>query len=88
MSSVTAILSKLSVDNAVLLKVKCKRDIRLQVALYTNPMSKRAVEHNMCLAEIVTDLVDAISFGGRLIHATASNLPQMNRAVSLLLSGV
>ena len=47
MSSVTAILSKLSVDNAVLLKAKRERDIGVQVALHMNPMSKRAVEHNM-----------------------------------------
>ena len=42
MGSITAILSKLSVDNTVLLKAKRERDIGVQVALYTNPMSKRA----------------------------------------------
>ena len=60
----------------------------MQVELYANPMSKRAVELNMRLAGIVTDLVDAISFGGHVIHATASSLPQMNRAVSLVLTAV
>ena len=55
----------------------------MQVELYAKPMSKRAVELNMRLAGIVTDLVDAISFGGQVIHATASNLHQMNCAVSL-----
>ena len=44
----------LSVDNDVLLKAKRRRDIGVQVALYTNPMSKCAVEHNMRLANIVT----------------------------------
>ena len=65
MGSITAILSKFSVDNTVLLKAKRERDIRVQVALYTNPMSKRAIEHNMRLADIVTDLVEAISFGAK-----------------------
>ena len=69
-------------------RAKRNRDIAVQVALYTNPMSKHAVEHNIHLADIVTDLVDAISFGGQVIHATASNLPQMNKAVVLLLSAV
>ena len=39
----------------------------------------------MRLADIVTDLVDAIFFGGQVIQATASNLPQMNKAVALVL---
>ena len=60
MGSVSAILAKLSVDKSMLLKSKRERDIAGQVALYTNPMSKRAVEHNMRLANIVTDLLDAI----------------------------
>ena len=65
MSSVTAILSKLSVDNGVFLRAKHERDIGVQVTLYTNLISKRAIEQNIRLANIVTDLVDAISFGGR-----------------------
>ena len=81
MGSLSAILSKLSVDNFVLLKSKRERDIAVQVALYTNTMSKGAVEHNMRLADIVTDLVDTLSFGGKVIHAKANNLPQMNKAV-------
>ena len=39
MGSLSAILSKLSVANSVLLKSKRERDIAVQVALYTNPMS-------------------------------------------------
>ena len=58
LSSVTAISSKLSVDNVVLLKAERERDIGVQGTLYTNPMSKRAIEHNMPLADIVADLVD------------------------------
>ena len=51
-------------------------------------MSKRAIEHNMPLTDILADLVDAVSFGGHAINATASNLPQVNRAVSLVSSGI
>ena len=71
----------------MLLRAKRKWDIGMQVALYTNRMSKCAVEHNMRLADIVTDLVNAISSGGQVIHATASNLPQMKKTVALVLSG-
>ena len=70
------------------MKAKRERDIGIQDALYSNPMSKRTIEHNMRLADIVADLVDAVSFGGAIINATVHNLPQVNRAISLMLSGI
>ena len=62
MGSLGAILSKLSVDNTVLLRAKRERNIAVQVGLYTNPMSKRAVEHNLRLQDLITDLVDSLTF--------------------------
>ena len=75
-------------DNVVLMKAKRERDIGIQVALYSNPMSKRAIEHIMGLADIVADLVDAVSLGGAIINTTVHNLPQVNHAISLMLSGI
>ena len=49
-------------------------------------MSKRAIEHKMSLADIVADLVDAVSFGGAIINATVHILPQVYRSISLMLS--
>ena len=72
-NSVTTILEKLSLDNVVLLKAKMERDIGIQVTLYSNPMSKRAIEHDMRLSDIVADLVDAVIFGGAIINATVHN---------------
>jgi hypothetical protein len=49
MGALGVILSKLSVDNSLLFKAKRERDISVQIGLYSNPMSKRAIEHNMRL---------------------------------------
>ena len=88
MGSVAVILSQLSTDNHLLKKAKRERDISTEVALYSNPMSKRAVEHNMRLADVLTDLVASLSFGGHVLQASSTNYVQVNGAISLVLSAV
>ena len=51
-------------------------------------MSKRAIEHNMRLADVLTDLVASLSFGGQVLQATSTNHVQVNGAISLVLSAV
>jgi hypothetical protein len=52
------------------LQAKREQDIGVQVSLYSNPISKRAVEHNMGLQDIITDLVEAITFNGQVVQAS------------------
>ena len=80
-----AVLGKLAMDNSLLLKTKRERDIGVQVALFSNPMSKRAKEYNMRPQDIMSDLVDSISYTGQVGLATPNNIPQVNRAFSLVL---
>ena len=70
MGSLGVILSKLSVDNSLLFKAKSERDISVQIGLYSNPMSKRAIEHNMRLGDVITDMVASLTFGGQVLQAT------------------
>ena len=88
LGSLGVIISKLRTDNCLLKKAKRERDIGAEVALYSNPMSKRAVEHNMRLADVLTDLVASLSFGGHVLQATSSNHVQFNGVISLVLSTV
>jgi hypothetical protein len=79
-------ISQLSVDNSLLKKAKRERDIDVQMALYSNPMSKRAIEHDMRLADVVTDMVDSLSYCGQVLQATPLNCVQVNTAIGLVLS--
>ena len=88
MGSVAVILGQLSKDNHLLKKAKRERDITTEVALYTNPMSKRAVEHNMRMSDVLSDLVASLSCGGQVLMASSTNMVQVNGAISLVLSAV
>ena len=58
----------------------------LMVGLYDTPMSKRALEHNMRLMDVLSDLVDVVSINGPALQASVDNLPQINQAIDLVLS--
>ena len=81
MSSMGIFISQLSVDNSLLKKAKRERDIDVQMALYSNPMSKRAIEQ-----DVVTDMVDSLSYCGQVLQATPLNCVQVNTAIGLVLS--
>ena len=53
-----------------------------EVALYSNPMSKRAVEHNMRMSDVLTNLEASLSCGGQVLLASSTNM-QTVRSISL-----
>jgi hypothetical protein len=65
-----------------------ERDKSAEVPLYSNPMSKRAIEHNMRLSDTLSELVSALSFGGTVLQASSTNHDQVNAAITLVLSAV
>jgi hypothetical protein len=83
-----SIMGKLALDNATLLKSKRERDIDVEVALYSNPMSKRSVEHDMPLSDYVESMVSAIVFNNVVVQATPSKCAEINAIFSLLLSNI
>ena len=42
----------------------------------------------MRLADVLTDLVASLSFGGQVLQASTTNMVQVNGAISLVLSAV
>ena len=88
MGTLRTVLNKLNMDNSLLLKAKRERDISEQVTLYSNPISKRVVEHNMRMQDHLMDSVHCVTFGVQVLVATPNNLPQVNLAFSLVLSPI
>ena len=88
MGTLRTVLNKLNMDNSLLLKAKRERDISEQVTLYSNPISKRVVEHSMRMQDHLMDLVYCVTFGVQVLVATPNNLPQVNLAFSLVLSPI
>ena len=61
---------KMSGDNALPLEAKRECDIQAQVTLHENPMSKRAVEHNLGLMDPLNDLNSFVSINNQPVVAT------------------
>jgi hypothetical protein len=77
-------LTKLAMDNQVLFQAKQEREVAAIVAQFSNPMSKRSVEHNMRLGHTVEELVTAITPHSQLIIAHAGNLDQVNSVLQIV----
>ena len=86
--SLTGMVSKLAIDHNKLLKSKRERDIDVEVGLFPNPMSKRAVEHDLRMSDSVESIVQALVFNNTIIQATPHNFVQINHCISLVLSSV
>ena len=54
----------------------------------TNPMSKRAVDHDLRLLDCVSNIKKVMMAGPNILVATANNLETVNRALVLVLSAV
>jgi hypothetical protein len=56
-SSLASVFSRMALEHSTLLKSKRERDIDVEVFLYSNTMSKPAVEHNMRLSDSVENIM-------------------------------
>jgi hypothetical protein len=80
MDALASIVGEMALDHANLLKTKRERDIDVEVGLYSNPMSKRSVEHDMRLSYSVESIVSAWgtsltnSLGGSVVSTLPSQL--------------
>jgi hypothetical protein len=81
---VQSALTKLAMENQVLFQAKQEREVAAIVGQFSNPMSKRSVEHNMRLGHTVEELVTAITPGAQLIIAHAGNLDQVNSVLQIV----
>ena len=63
-------------------------EIDKQVKLLTNPMSKRAVDHDLRLLDCVANIKRVLMVGSSVMVATVSNLDNVNRSLGLVLSAI
>jgi hypothetical protein len=86
--ALASIVGKMAIEHATLLKSKRERDIDVEVGLYSNPMSKRSVEHDMRLSDSVESIVSAMVHGNTVVQATPHNYAEINQIFDLILSSV
>ena len=72
--SVASVVSRMALEHSTLLKSKRERDIDVEVSIYANPMSKRAVEHDMRLSDSVENIVQSLVYGNTIIKATPTTV--------------
>jgi hypothetical protein len=83
-----SIVGKMALEHATLLKSKRESDIDIEVGLYSNPLSKRSVEHDMRLSDIVENIVRAMVYGNTVVQATPTNCDQIDQIFALIMSSV
>ena len=82
------ILSHFGREQVLLTKARREAEITSTVAGFGNPMSKRSVEFTMRLDDSLDDISAAFSVDGAVLQADATNLPQVNNAIQLVLQAV
>ena len=82
------ILSHFGREQVLLTKARREAKITSTVAGFSNPMSKRSVEFTMRLDDSLDDISTVFSVEGAVLQADASNLPQVNSAIQLVMQSV
>jgi hypothetical protein len=88
MDGVFGILRQMAGEHRLLMVSKRERDIEFKLKDITNPMSKRAVEHDLRLLECTTNIKKCFTIGGSILVANTHNLELVNRAIKLVFSSV
>ena len=86
--AVLAVMQVLATEHRELMVSSKEAEIDKQVKLVTNPMSKRAVDHDLRLLECVSNVKKVLMKGANILVVTHSNLDAVNRALVLVLSGI
>ena len=88
MDGMFAIMRQIAGEHRVLMVNKRERDIEAKLKDVTNPMSRRAIEHNLRLLECVTNIKKCLTINGNVLVASTFNLEMVNRAIVLVISSV
>ena len=87
-SQLSAVVQQLVTDHSNLLSSKKELDIQRQVSMFTNPMSKRAVEGLLRMDDAVDRICKILTVGGAVVIATATNFTHVNTIIKLVLGGL
>jgi hypothetical protein len=88
MDGMFAIMRQIAGEHRVLMVNKRERDIEAKLKDVTNPMSRRAIEHNLRLLECVTNIKKCLTINGNVLVVSTFNLEMVNRAIVLVISSV
>ena len=87
-SQLSAVVQQLVTDHSQLLSAKKESEIQRQVGMFSNPLSKRAVEGLLRMADAVDRVCKILTVGGSVVIATATNFAHINTLIQLVLGGL
>ena len=79
-------LKNLTEQAAVLTHAKREQDVATKVGTHTNPMSKRAIEHDLRLLDCLEDIRTYLMVDGSPVVATPYNSELVSQAIVLVLA--
>jgi hypothetical protein len=79
-------LKNLTEQAAVLTHAKREQDVATKVGTHTNPMSKRAIEHDLRLLDCLEDIRTYLIVDGSPVVVTPYNSDQVSQAIVLVLA--
>jgi hypothetical protein len=86
MGMMSLALRNLTEQSAVLLHAKREVDVQAKVGAHSNPMSKHAVEHDLCLLDCIEDLQNFLMVNGVALVVTPNNIQQVSQAIMVVLA--
>ena len=86
--AVINVVKAIATEHRELMVSRKEAEIDRQVKVLSNPMSKRAVDHDLRLLDCVSNIKKVLMVGPNLLVATAFNFETINRSLALVLSAV
>ena len=83
MDGVVSILKQMAGEHRTLMLSKRERDIEAKLKDVTNPMSPRAIEHDLRILECVSNIKRSLTVGGGVLMATPFNVDMVNRSIMI-----
>ena len=87
-NTLVSVVRVLANESRELMVARREAEIDKQVKQLSNPMSKRAVDHDLRLLDCVKNIKRVLMVGSGVLVATSANLDAVNRSLGLVLSAV
>ena len=85
---VVNIIKQIAGEHRTLMLSKRECDIEAKLKDVTNPMSRRAIDHDLRILECVTNIKRSLMVGGGVLVANPFNVEMVNRSIMLVLSSI
>jgi hypothetical protein len=88
MDGVVSIFKQMAGEHRTLMLSKRESDIEAKLKDVTNPMSRRATEHDLRILECVSNIKRSLTVGGGVLVANPFNVDMVNRSIMLVFSSI